>query len=406
MPVFTYKATDRSGRTIDGTMEAADRRGVVERLHREAYYPLAVESSEARAGWKRLAPELPFRRVTAKDLLAFTRELATLLDAGLPLDRALTILGELTDNPRLEQIVQDLNRSVRGGSSLAEALARHHPRPFSRLYINMVRAGEKGGVLELALKRLAAFLEAAQELREAVTSALIYPALLTTVGAGAVVFLLTFVLPRFAVIFADLGQALPLPTRVLLAVSEGLQTYWWGLLLLVLAAAVGWRAATGTEGGRLAWDRWVLGLPLVGSLLLRLEVARFARTLGALLHAGVPLLQALGVVKEVAVNRVVVGALDRLHDGIKRGGGIGPPLAASRTFPGLALHMIRVGEETGRLEEMLTKVADVYEAEVRTAVKRLIAVLEPAIILALGIVVLFIVVAILLAIFGINELPL
>lgn len=406
MPVFTYRATDRAGRTIDGTMEAVSRHAVVERLHREEYYPLAVEGAEAGTGWRRLVPEIPSQRVTSKDLLAFTRELATLVDAGLPLDRALQILGELTGHPRLQRIIQDLTRSVRGGSSLAEALARHHPRPFSRLYINMVRAGEKGGVLEIALKRLTGFLEAAQELREAVSSALIYPALLTTVGAGAVVFLLTFVLPRFAVIFADLGQALPLPTRILLAVSEGIQTYWWGLLLLALLVLLGWRAATGTEGGRRAWDRWLLGTPLLGGLLLRLEVARFARTLGTLLQAGVPLLQALAVVKEVAVNRVVIEALERLHDGIKRGGGIAPPLAASRVFPPLAVHMVRVGEETGRLEEMLSKVADVYEGEVRTAVKRLIAVLEPAIILTLGVVVLLIVVAILLAIFGINELPL
>jgi len=406
MPVFTYRATDRVGRTIDGTMEAATRRAVVERLHQEEYYPLAVESAEARAGWRQFVPELPVQRVTPKDLLAFTRELATLVDAGLPLDRALQILGELTGNPRLQRIIQDLTRGVRGGSSLAEALARHHPRPFSRLYINMVRAGEKGGVLEVALKRLAGFLEAAQELREAIVSALIYPTLLAVVGSGAVVFLLTFVLPRFAVIFADLGQALPLPTRILLAVSEGIQAYWWGLLLLALLALLGWRAATGTEGGRLAWDRWLLGLPLLGGLLLRLEVARFARTLGTLLQAGVPLLQALATVKEIAVNRVVVEALERLHDGIKRGGGIASPLAASRVFPTLAVHMVRVGEETGRLEEMLSKVADVYEGEVRTAVKRLIAALEPAIILTLGVVVLLIVVAVLLAIFGINELPL
>ncbi|MBI2461974.1 MAG: type II secretion system F family protein [Candidatus Rokubacteria bacterium] len=406
MPVFTYRATDRVGRMIDGTMEAASRRAVVERLHREEYYPVAVESAEIRAGWRQLVPELPFQRVTSKDLLALTRELATLVDAGLPLDRALQILGELTGHPRLQRIVQDLTRSVRGGNSLAEALARHHPRPFSRLYINMVRAGEKGGVLEIALKRLTGFLEAAQELREAIVSALIYPTLLAVVGSGAVVFLLTFVLPRFAVIFADLGQALPLPTRILLAVSEGIQTYWWGLLLLGLLTLLGWRAATGTEAGRLAWDRWLLGTPLLGGLLLRLEVARFARTLGTLLQAGVPVLQALAVVKEVAVNRVVVEALERLHEGIKRGGGIASPLAASRVFPSLAVHMVRVGEETGRLEEMLSKVADVYEGEVRTAVKRLIAVLEPAIILTLGVVVLLIVVAILLAIFGINELPL
>ena len=407
MPVFTYQAADRAGRTIDGVMEAYDSQAVVERLHREDYFPLRVEPAGARGrlGALRGALTAP-ARVPARDLVAFTRQLSTLVDAGLPLERALAILADLAVSPRLRQIVQDVGQSVRSGSTLADALARHHPRPFSRLYINTVRAGEKGGVLELALRRLAEHLEAMRELREAVTSALIYPALLTTVGIGAVIFLLTFVLPRFAVIFADLGQALPLPTRILLRVSEVMVAYWWVIALGALAAGLAWQVASRSESGRLALDRRLLGLPVLGNLLRKVEVGRLTRTLGTLLSAGVPLLGALAAAREVAGNRVVALGLETVEAGVKRGDGLARPLAESGEFPLLVVHMVRVGEETGRIEEMLGRVATVYEAEIRVAVRRFVAVLEPAIILALGVVVLGIVLAILMAILSINKLPL
>src|SRR3990172_7557981 len=220
MPVFVYRAADRRGQTIDGVMEAPDARAVVERLQRDAYFPIKVAAHAERARWLELGGGA---RVGQRALLAFTQQLATLFEAGLPLDRALAILEELAGNPRLKTIVGDLLAGVRGGASLSEALGKHHPRPFSRLYINMVRAGEKGGVLEVALRRLAEFLEARATFVEAVRSALAYPAFVITVGIGAVVFLMTFVIPRFATIFADLGQAIPLPTRVLLAVSAAFQ---------------------------------------------------------------------------------------------------------------------------------------------------------------------------------------
>jgi general secretion pathway protein F len=344
--------------------------------------------------------------VASRDLLTFTQQLSTLVDAGIPLDRTLGVLGDLALSPRLREIVHDLGQSVRNGSTLADALSRHHPRPFSRLYINTIRAGERGGVLEVAIRRLTEHLEATRELRDAITSALIYPTLLVTVGVGAVIFLMTFVLPRFAVIFADLGQALPLPTRVLLGVSEGLIAYWWLIALLVAAAILGWQVLTRSESGRLAVDRWYLTLPVAGDLVRKVEVGRFARTLGTLLHAGVPLLPALGVTREVAANRVIALALGAVQDGAKRGDGLARPMAESGAFPTLAIHMVRVGEETGRLEDMLGRVAASYEADIRVAVRRAIAMLEPIIILVLGMVVLAIVVSILLAILSINELPL
>jgi type II secretion system protein F len=407
MPVFAYRAADRTGRTVDGVMEAYDPQAVVERLHRENYFPLQVEPAEARGrlGALRLLLRPP-ARIPPRAVLTFTQQLSALLDAGLPLERSLGILTELTESPRLRRIVEDVAQAVRTGSAFADGLARHQPRPFSRLYVNTVRAGEKGGVLEIALRRLGEHLEATREVREAITSALIYPALLATVGVGAVVFLLTFVLPRFAVVFADLGQALPLPTRVLLTVSDGLATYWWVFALVALALALGWQMVTRSEAGRLAVDRALLRLPLVGNVLRRVEMGRLTRTLGTLLSAGVPLLGALAVAREVAANQAVARALHTVQEGVKRGEGLARPMVETGEFPPLATHMVRVGEETGRLEEMLGRVATTYETEIRVAVRRLVALLEPVIILVLGVVVLAIVLAILMAILSINEVPL
>jgi general secretion pathway protein F len=403
MPVFVYRAADRRGQTVDGTMEAPDARAVVERLHREAYYPIRVAPQAAGRAWWRLGGGA---RVRQRDLLALTQQLATLFEAGMPLDRALGILEELSPNARVKAVVADLLRSVRGGSSLSEALAKHHPRPFSRLYINMVRAGEKGGVLEVSLRRLAEFLEARAAFAEAVMTALAYPLVITTVGAGAVVFLMTFVIPRFATIFADLGQAIPLPTQILLGVSAAVQAYWWVGALVAAAAALAWRIWTASPQGRLEWDRAILRLPLVGALALKVETARFARTLGTMLRSGVPMLGALAVVGDMMSNQAIGAAVSRLADGVKRGGTVAAGMTQQASFPPLAVHMVRVGEETGRLEEMLLKVADTFEGEVRTELRRALGLLEPAIILAMGVLVAFIVVAMLLAIFSINEIPL
>jgi general secretion pathway protein F len=405
MPVYVYKAADRRGPTVDGVMEAPDARAVVERLHKEAYYPIKIAPHGERASWVG-SIGTSSRRIRQRELLALTQQLATLFEAGLPLDRALAILDELADGPRVKAIVTDLLHSVRGGSSFSEALAKHHPRPFSRLYINMVRAGEKGGVLEVSLRRLAEFLEARAAFNEAVISALAYPLVITSVGAAAIVFLMTFVIPRFASIFQDLGQTIPLPTQILLSISAAVQTYWWVGAILALVGVLAWRVWTGNPEGRLAWDRALLRLPLVGGLTMKVETARFARTLGTMLRSGVPVLGAMGVVGDMMSNQAVGAAVSRLADGVKRGGTIAAGMQQHGTFPALAIHMVRVGEETGRLEEMLLKVADAFETDVRSELKRVLGLLEPAIILAMGVLVAFIVVAMLLAIFSINEMPL
>ena len=403
MPVFVYKAANRRGQTVDGVMEAADARAVVERLHKEAYYPIRVAPHGERTGFFSVAASA---RIRQRELLALTQQLATLFEAGLPLDRALSILQELADGARVKAIVSDLLHSVRGGASFSEALAKHHPRPFSRLYINMVRAGEKGGVLEVSLRRLAEFLEARAAFNEAVMSALAYPLVITTVGAGAIVFLMTFVIPRFATIFQDLGQTIPLPTQILLSISAALQTYWWLGALIALIGILAWRVWTGNPEGRRGADHMLLGLPIIGPLTMKVETARFARTLGTMLRSGVPVLGAMAVVGDMMSNQAVGLAVSRLAEGVKRGGTIAAGMQQHGAFPALAIHMVRVGEETGRLEEMLLKVADTFETDVRTDLKRVLGLLEPAIILLMGVLVAFIVVAMLLAIFSINEMPL
>ena len=411
MATFAYRAADRRGQTIDGLVEAADMRAAVEQIQRNACYPIQVIPREAavagergvgRAVWTALGG----RRVSGRDLVAFTQRLATLIEAGVPLDRALAIQAELAPTERLRTITAAVLADVRGGASLADALAKHHPHPFSRLYVNMVRAGERGGVLETTLKRLAEFLEEAQGLRDALVSSLIYPALLTLVGAAAVVFLMTFVIPRFSDIFRDLGGAIPAPTRLLLAVSEGLRRSWWLIGLGGLAVALAVRVVLGTAPGRLRADRLALRLPVLRDVLLEYEMARLARTLGTLLHSGVPLVSAIGLVKETIANRHLAAAVGGLGEGVKRGAGLAKPMAAAGIFPALAIHMVRVGEETGRMEDMLLKVGVTFEADTRSRLKRLIALAEPAIILVMGLLVGFIVVAMLLAIFSISEIPL
>jgi type II secretion system protein F len=403
MPVFVYQAADRRGQKIDGVMEAADARAVIERLHKDRYFPIKVAPHTERRGLLALPGG---GRVRQADLLALTQQLATLVEAGLPLDRALGILQELAPSERVQALVTDLVQSVRGGTSLSDAMAKHHPRPFSRLYINMVRAGEKGGVLEVSLRRLAEFLESRKAFTDAVMAALAYPLVMTAVGAAAVVFLMTFVIPRFAIIFKDLNQAIPLPTQILLNISGALQSYWWAIVVVGLAAVVTWRMWTANPAGRMQWDQFILRLPIAGRVIMKIETARFARTLGTMLRSGVPVLGALAVVGDMMSNLAVGTAVSRLSDGVKRGGTVAAGMQQQSMFPPLAVHMVRVGEETGRLEEMLLKVADAFETDVRSELKRVLGLLEPAIILAMGVVVAFIVVAMLLAIFSINEVPL
>jgi len=287
---------------------------------------------------------------------------------------------------------------------MADSLAKH-PRIFSRFYVNMVKAGEAGGVLEVVLGRLSGFMESTKAIRDEVLSALMYPSLVIAVGGGAVFLLLNFVIPRFGTLFAESGQLLPLSTRILLSVSAFTASYWWIVLGVLLLGAIGLRGYIQTEEGKIAWDHAMLCLPVFGRLIRELEVGRFARTFGTLLQSGVPVLVALRIVADTMGNAAIARTLPPVVERVKRGEGIAGPLRGSGAFPPLAIHMTSVGEETGRLEEMLLKVADAYDGRVKTSIKRLLSLLEPVLILGLGLLVGFIVVSMLLAILTISDLP-
>lgn len=407
MALFLYKAADKTGKIITGSMEAKDRAMVVNRLQSSSYFPIKIEQGTGtRASFsERIKGKRLFERVTSKDILNFTHQLATLTGSAIPLDKSLSTLKELSDNRRLSSIVDDVYKNVHGGSLFADALAQH-PRHFSKLYVNMVKAGEAGGVLEAVLARLAEFLENAKELKENIVSALIYPILLTLVGGAAVAILLIFVIPKFKLIFSDMGQAMPLPTQMLLGFSQTVKDFWWLILAVLCVLFFSFRYYIGKPRGKWKWDRLKLRLPLFGDLIKKIEIARFARTLGTLIQSGVPILQALTIVTDIIGNVVVAKAVGSVKSSIKEGEKVSEPLKQSGVFPPLAVHMIDVGEETGQLENMLFKVADSFEAEVRNSVKRLIGLLEPMLILLMGLIVGAIVISMLIAIFSINEISL
>jgi general secretion pathway protein F len=400
---FSYKATDRSGKIFEGAMEGRDEKAVVESLQKLGYIPIRVSANQAQ-GTMKPGIRSYFERVTLKDLMLFTQELSTLIEAGLPLDRSLQILAELTEKEKFREVVRDLLRKIEAGSSFSEALSSY-PGIFPKLYINMVKAGEVGGVLNLILARLTKYLQTSKETREYLVSVMIYPALLTLVSGASIVILLTFVIPRFAKIFADMGGTIPLPTQILLSVSQFVKGYWWAIAGGLLAIGFGVRSYTKQGEGKVQWDQLKLRLALVGHLVRQMEIAQFARTLGTLIQSGVPILQALQIVRETVSNEIIARAIGEVHTGVKQGGSISKTLQNQGIFPPLAVHMMTVGEETGKLDEMLMRVAETYEASLQTALKRFISLLEPMLILFMGLVIGFIVISMLLAIFSINEIP-
>jgi general secretion pathway protein F len=410
MATFEYKAVDRHGRISEGTLEAADPRAASFNLQEMGLIPVAVGESTrqaARAASGLLDPSrglrFAFGRVRRRDILHFTESLTTLVGAGLPLDRSLVVTAELTSNPMLAGVIRNVLGEIKGGKSLAEALALY-PKHFSPLYVNMIRAGEAGGVLDVILERLTEFERSADELRSYLVSSLVYPVLLTLVGLGSLGILFFFVIPRFGSIFEDVGAGVPPSAALLLAVAEAARAYWWVLPAAIVAVVAGFRAWLRTDRGRHQWDRFALRVPMFGPTVLKVEVATFARTLGTLLHSSVPLIQAVRIVQGVVGNSAVRDAISRVADGAKRGEGVSGPMTASGVFPPLANHLVAVGEESGRLDSMLLQLADAYDRDVRSSVKALTSVLEPAIILVMGVVIGTVVLSMLTAIFSINEI--
>ena len=335
-------------------------------------------------------------------MLYFTQELATLLNAGIPLDRALQISTELTEDPAFQQVVSDVLRVLKGGRTLADSLATH-PDHFSDLYLNMVRAGEASGQLGTMFNRLSDFERTREDLRGYVISSLVYPSLLAFVGCVSVFILLYFVIPRFAQVFEQARVQMPWPTVIMLQASKILQQYGVLMLALVVAAGAGFRYYLGTPDGRWWWDGYRLKIPLIGDTLRKMETARFARAMSTLVANSVPLVQSIGIARGIMTNRIMAGSLESVAQGVKRGEGLAAPIKKTGQFPALAGHLLMVGEETGKLDAMFERMADIYDSETRAAVKRFTSLFEPLIIVVMGVVVGALILSMLMAITSINE---
>jgi general secretion pathway protein F len=404
MDTYRFEATTREGNIVTDTIEAANERSAIDRIQDMGYFPLKVNKAVDHEGLLSRLMSTVQGRVSEKDIMTFTYQLGVLLEAGFTLDRSLSILADLTEKKKLKELLQELMSQVRSGKSFSEALGKF-PSVFPVFFVNMIKAGEAGGFIEDTITRMAVYLENSQALKEDVRSALIYPVLLSFVGGAAVIILLTFVVPQFSKIFIDMGETLPLPTVILITISNALIKSWWIILLLAFGGAAALNKYGKTEKGRRYWDKFKFRLPLFGKLYKEAAVSRFARTFGTLLGSGVPILNALQIVKGTLGSEKISEIISSVREATRKGRGIAEPLRNSEIFPPLAVHMVTVGEETGRLDEMLIKIADRFDSEVRTTVKRMLALLEPVLILIMGIVVGFIVIAMLTAIFSINELP-
>ncbi|HET8877157.1 MAG TPA: type II secretion system F family protein [Casimicrobiaceae bacterium] len=409
MPRYSYRAVTAAGDVSSGELEAANESEIVDRLRDQGLMPMQIAQSlgvaAAGAAVARPPRQSLFapKRVTRDNVLGITRELATLLRAGLTLDRALELLISLATSLPVAVMLQGIRDEVRGGKALSQALDARRD-VFSRFYVNIVRAGEAGGALGTVLARLAETMERNKELRDSVRSALIYPTILIFVAVASIMILLIYVVPQFQSTFAQAGKALPVPTQVVIAVGTFLRNWWWALIPGAALAVLWFRRRGRVPAIRRVRDARLLRMPLLGDLIAKVEIARFARTLSTLLANGVTLLAGLAIVKETMGNVVLSTGFDGVIAKLREGKGFGRPMADTGLYPRLATQMILVGEESGRLEEMLSRVADVYDREVATAVKRFLAVLEPVLILGLAVMVGGIVFSILLGVMGMSEL--
>jgi type IV pilus assembly protein PilC len=393
MPTFTYSARPAAGGEIrSGEVELKSRDEVMAYLHRQKLIPVAVREKP-----REFSISLG-TGVKTREIVIFTRQFATMINAGLPLVQSLDILAEQTENPKLQKVIAEVLYDVESGNTLADAMEKH-PKIFSKLFVSMVSAGEAGGILDTILLRLATFLEKADALARKIKGAMIYPGVILGVAVAAVAILLIFVIPTFQTMFASAGVPLPLPTQIVISLSALLQAWWWAMLLGIGAAAFALRAFYRTEGGERAVDGLLLRLPILGDVQRKAAVARFTRTLGTLVSSGVAILEGLEITAKTAGNRVIQDAVMDSRTSIAGGDTISGPLKQSGVFPPMVVQMINVGEQTGGLDEMLTKIADFYDEEVDAAVGNLLAAMEPIMIVVLGVVVGGMIVAMYLPIF-------
>jgi len=403
MPQYRIKAVNRDGETIEEDREAPSESALILSLQEEGLLPIRI----AAAGSGGLA-FLRFGRrgakISHKQVTLFTRELLTLLEAGLPLDRALNILLELTaGEAEFNAMIGKILEKIKGGAQLSDALEAQGP-VFSRFYLNLIRAGEAGGAIEVVLDRLTKYLDSSKELRDTVTTAMIYPIILVIMAIGSLLLLLTFVVPQFTEMFDSAGKELPIPTQIVVGAADAIRSYWWTLVPLFALGSAWIRYQRSDPVRRLVWDGWMLRLPLFGELMLKFQVASFSRTLATLLTNGVPLLAALSIVKDTLDNRLVAQKLGLAVESLKEGGGMTAPLMEAEIFPSLAMQMIKLGEESAQLPEMLDRVATTYDKEIKISIQRLLALLEPILIVGLGIMIGGIIISILMAILSVNDL--
>lgn len=407
MPFFKYKAVSSAGEVQEGVLEAASTSAAVARVQSMGLIPIRAEEAAASGAAAPAARVSIFQRKTVNqtDVGIVTRELATLLRAGLPLDRSFEILINLSGNPKMGELLTAVRNEVRGGAPLSKALEAQKG-VFSRFYVNMIRAGEAGGSLPTVMVRLAEYMERAKALRDNVTASLTYPGFLAVVSLLAVVILLGVVVPRFKPIFANAGKAIPAMTQVVLWMGEAMRNYWWAILAAVVLAVLVVKRRLRDPEVRYRVDRWLVTAPVVGPLFSRIEMARFSRTLGTLLSNGVTLVGALNIVRDTMANAWLTEAIAGVARELKEGRGLGRPMMETGRFPMLAVHMIQVGEETGRLDDMLMQVAETYDQEVEVAIRKALALLQPVMIVLMAAIIGFIIIAILSAMMSVYDLPL
>ena len=412
MTLFSFKAVNSQGETEEGLRDAIDEQLLITQLQSEGYIPIHVKLANSRSSIGKLFSG-KHSKLSQKDLTFFTGQLAVLLESGLPLDKSLFVLLDLAeDNQPLTKLITRVLEKVKGGSSLADALERRKSADrdikrrgiFTKFYLNMIRAGEAGGSLGEVLTRLSEYLDRTQELKDTVSTALIYPIILLIMSLASLFIMLTFVVPQFTEMFESAGKALPISTQVVVGLANWLQSYWWALLTVIFSISSYMKFQLADPIRKKVWDGRFLKLPLAGNIITNKETANITRTLGTLLGNGVSILSALVIVRETVDNLVLAAAIQDAEDQLKQGKHLSDALLQNTLFPKMAVQMIKMGEETGRLEEMLLRVAGIYDKQLRVAIQRLLAILEPALIITLGLMIAGIIVSILLAILSVNDL--
>ena len=396
MATFVYEAVDPSGRIVKNKVEADNEQAVLAKLHEQQFHIVSV--SEAKAGMKMRMAGSKAQKIKLQTLVVFSRQFATMIDAGIPIIKCLDILESQTKEDAMKAVINATRKDVKGGLSLTDAIAKH-PHAFSKLYVNMIRAAEIGGILDVILDRLAGFLEKEMEIRGKIKSAMMYPIIVLNFAGLMVIALFMFVLPRFKEIFLSMNVEMPAVTLALFAVGDWLQKFWWLVLILGVGGYIAFKQYDKTTKGHYNIDKLKLRAPIFGDLSLKMSVARFCRTFGTLIASGVPMMRSLEIIGETSGNAVLAESIANARVSIREGAKISQPLAASGLFPAMVTHMIDVGEETGRLSEMLCKVADFYDDEVDSLVKGLTSLIEPMLIVFMGVLVGFIAISVMSPIF-------